>query len=143
MLFMRHLYLYNPVRHQGLFSPAGESNEDHHAEPLSAKQRFKPVVTTSLSGSSGFTRQNQFRPPETELTQNGRPQSLVGKHYRHDHIAARRNCGNTGCKKEQVTDQYEPGAGSALASTGPTIPAASVYSLFSGSTVLLGISTLG
>ncbi len=130
------------VRHRDYFLPAGESNEDHHAEPPSGKTALLSLLLLlGCLGAVVLLAKSLSPAIETGVDKMGAPQSLVGVIIAMIILLPEGIAAIQAARKNRLQTSMNLALGSALASTGLTIPAVAVYSLFSGSTVLLGIST--
>lgn len=130
------------VRHRDYFLPAGESNEDLHAAPPSGKTALLSLLLLlGCLGAVVLLAKSLSPAIETGVDKMGAPQSLVGVIIAMIILLPEGIAAIQAARKNRLQTSMNLALGSALASTGLTIPAVAVYSLFSGSTVLLGIST--
>ncbi|WP_160715019.1 calcium:proton antiporter [Chitinophaga solisilvae] len=130
------------VRHRDYFLPAGESNEDHHAEPPSGKTALLSLLLLLACLGAVVLLAKSLSPViESGVEKIGAPQSLVGVIIAMIILLPEGIAAVQAARKNRLQTSMNLALGSALASTGLTIPAVAAYSMFTGSTVLLGIST--
>jgi Ca2+:H+ antiporter len=129
------------VRHRDYFLPAGESNEDHHAAPPSGKTALLSLLLLLACLGAVVLLAKSLSPAiEAGVDKIGAPQSLVGVIIAMIILLPEGIAAMQAARKNRLQTSMNLALGSALASTGLTIPAVAVFSIFSGSTVLLGIS---
>ncbi|HVI45378.1 MAG TPA: hypothetical protein VM802_10925 [Chitinophaga sp.] len=130
------------VRHRDYFLPAGESNEEHHAEPPSNKTAlFSLLLLLACLGAVVLLAKSLSPAIEAGVEKMGAPPSLVGVIIAMIILLPEGIAAIQAARKNRLQTSMNLALGSALASTGLTIPAVAVFSLLSGSTVILGIST--
>lgn len=129
------------VRHRDYFLPAGESGEDHHVEPPSGKTALMSLLLLLACLGAVVLLAKMLSPViEDGVEKIGAPQSLVGVIIAMIILLPEGIAAIQAARKNRLQTSMNLALGSALASTGLTIPAVAIFSLFSGSTVVLGIN---
>lgn len=136
------------VRHRDYFLPVDKNGTtldedgDGHADPPSGKTTiFSLILLVACLGAVVLLAKVLSPSIEAGVQSIGAPDSLVGIIIAMvillpEGIAAIRNA-----RKDRLQTSINLGLGSALASTGLTIPAVAIFSLYDNSTVFLGIDT--
>ncbi|PSK90398.1 calcium:proton antiporter [Taibaiella chishuiensis] len=130
------------IRHRDYFLPDTESNESDHADPPSNKTALLSlVVLLACLGAVVLLAKSLSPTIEAGVQRIGAPQSLVGVIIAMIILLPEGIAAIQAARKNRLQTSMNLALGSALASTGLTIPAVAVFSLFSNTTVVLGIST--
>lgn len=136
------------VRHRDYFLPVGkdgedlDSDDDGHADPPTKRTTIASLILLVASLGAVVLLAKTLSPTiESGVESIGAPKSLVGIIIAMvillpEGIAAFQNA-----RKNRLQTSMNLALGSALASTGLTIPAVAIFSLFDNSTVFLGIDT--
>lgn len=134
------------VRHRDYFLPVGKSgedlDEDGHADPPTTQATIIALLLlVACLGAVVLLAKTLSPTIEKGVASVGAPNSLVGIIIAMvillpEGIAAIKNA-----RKDRLQVSMNLSLGSALASTGLTIPAVAIFSIFDNSTVLLGIDT--
>lgn len=129
-------------RHRDYFLPVGQIDEEDHAAPPSNRTAIISLVLLMCCLGAVVLLAKKLSPAiEAGVAGIGAPKTLVGVIIAMiillpEGIAALQNA-----RKNRLQTSMNLALGSALASTGLTIPAVAIFSIYSNTNVLLGIDT--
>ncbi|AHF14040.1 calcium:proton antiporter [Niabella soli] len=135
------------VRHRDYFLPKDEKGnlndaEDTHATPPSDKTTFTSLFLLIACLGAVVLLAKKLSPSlEAGVASIGAPNSLVGIIIAMIVLLPECIAAIQAARKDRLQTSMNLALGSALASIGLTIPAVAIYTLFSHTTVLLGIDT--
>ncbi len=130
------------IRHRDYFLPDTEDNGEQHADPPSNKTAlFCLLLLLFCLGAVVLLAKSLSPTIEAGVQSIGAPQSLVGVIIAMIILLPEGIAAIQAAVRNRLQTSMNLALGSALASTGLTIPAVAVFSLFSNTTVVLGIST--
>jgi Ca2+:H+ antiporter len=141
VLYLAFVFVQS-VRHRDYFVPAGPVDEEAHAAPPTRQTAWISLVLLLFCLGAVVLLAKKLSPAiESGVAAIGAPKTLVGIIIAMiillpEGIAAIHNA-----RKDRLQTSMNLALGSALASTGLTIPAVAIFSLFTDTTVLLGIDT--
>lgn len=134
--------LVQSIRHRDYFLPVGDNDEDHHAEPPSMQTTMLSLVLLLACLGAVVLLAKTLSPVIEKGVENiGAPKSLVGIIIAIVILLPEGIAAMQAAATNRLQTSMNLSLGSALASTGLTIPAVAVFSLLTGSGVVLGIDT--
>ena len=132
--------LVQSIRHRDYFLPVGDNNEDHHAEPPSNQTTFFSLILLLACLGAVVLLAKALSPViEKGVEDMGAPKSLVGVIIAIVILLPEGIAALQAARRNRLQTSLNLALGSALASTGLTIPAVAIFSLSTGSGVVLGI----
>ncbi|GAA4319518.1 ionic transporter y4hA [Compostibacter hankyongensis] len=129
------------VRHRDYFLPSGHTADDHAALPNNRTTLVSLILLLICLGAVVLMAKALSPAIEAGVTKIGAPQSLVGIIIAMIILLPEGIAAFNAARANRLQTSVNLALGSALASTGLTIPAVGIYSVFGGSTILLGINT--
>lgn len=141
VLYVSFVFIQS-VRHRDYFLPADNAEEKHHAMPPSKLTTIVSLLLLPACLGAVVLLAKSISPTiEIGVAKIGAPQSLVGVIIALIILLPEGIAALQAARRNKLQVSVNLALGSALASTGLTIPAVAVFSLYSGTTVLLGIGT--
>lgn len=131
------------VRHRDYFLPLNNNeNQDAHADPPSNKTTiFSLILLFACLGAVVLLAKTLSPTIEKGVANIGAPKSLVGIIIAIVILLPEGIAAIQAARKDRLQTSMNLSLGSALASTGLTIPAVAIFSIFDHSSVFLGIDT--
>jgi Ca2+:H+ antiporter len=134
--------LVQSIRHRDYFLPAGTADEDQHAEPPTNETTILSLVLLIVCLAAVVLLAKTLSPTiEAGVESAGAPKSLVGIIIAMIILLPEGIAAVQAARKNRLQTSMNLALGSALASTGLTIPAVAIFSLLTDTKVLLGIDT--
>ncbi len=130
------------IRHRDYFLPTGDNNETQHVNLPTNKTTFTSLILLIACLGAVVLLAKLLSPAiESGVANIGAPKSLVGIIIAMVVLLPEGIAALQAARRNRLQTSMNLSLGSALASTGLTIPAVAIFSLFDHSTVFLGIDT--
>lgn len=139
VLYLSFVFIQS-IRHRDYFLPLVDDDEDGHADPPDGKTTIVALfLLLACLGAVVLLAKTLSPTIEKGVNSIGAPQSVVGVIIAMVILLPEGLAAIRAARKDRLQTSMNLSLGSALASTGLTIPAVSAYVIFSSTPVLLGI----